>query len=216
MYTKVQECLGRFWQLPIPNLHSRINSSSLSALQSIMHPSPIRKHFKHFFLLHLGLWQSFNHRGKRQSRICFNSGHGFPMAGGSLGSGRPMQGIQSKHTLSGLQWRKLPSVPSGDRFNSGMGQVPHDMWHIASQGDKPSTGCLGSFSLDKTVFQAQGSFLWSWESWETALVRLPFQCLTSICRDTYCGKRTLLERIEPFETFLQIIAIHYKRWEKEL
>lgn len=85
-----------FWQQPTIN-SALMNSSSLSVLWSTMHLLLIRKNSTHFRPLPLGIWQNFTHKGKRQSRICFNSGRGFPMASRSLGSGRPIQGIQPKH-----------------------------------------------------------------------------------------------------------------------
>ena len=66
-------------------------------------------------------------------------------------------------------------LPVEDRYNARVGQVPYDTQapsrdkraftdlesgkDIPTQGDKPSTGCVGSLSLAKEVFQAQGPFI---------------------------------------------------------
>ena len=62
-------------------------------------------------------------KGRDKAGSASTVGVGSPWPAGLLAVGGPYREFSLNISLSGLQWKKAPSVASGDRFNSGMGQI---------------------------------------------------------------------------------------------
>lgn len=90
------------------------------------------------------------------------------------------------HTSLMLQWKEPCPLSSGDKYNSGVGQVPYEARalnrdkrvltepetrkDILTHGDKPGTVCVGPLTPGKEAFQTQSPFLCSWVGAERLLV----------------------------------------------